>query len=81
MPEEKETEVKDPKEAKPEKNEGDQVALELMKFITVTTGYGKNAPAAGFTGKTSAARTPEEQAESLLDLFQRCRRAVKQPVE
>jgi hypothetical protein len=63
------------------KNEGDQVALELMKFITVTTGYGKSSANAGFTGKAAASRTPEEQADALLDLFQRCRRAVKQPVE
>jgi len=66
---------------KPEKNETDQVALELMKFITVTTGYGKGSAVAGFTGKASASRTPEEQADSLLELFQRCRKAVKQPVE
>ena len=67
--------------AKAPKSEGDQVALELMKFITVTTGYGKSAANAGFTGKAGSSRTPEEQAEALLDLFQRCRRAVKQPVE
>lgn len=67
--------------AKPEKNDTDQVALELMKFITVTTGYGKATANAGFTGKAGASRTPEEQAESLLELFQRCRKAVKQPVE
>jgi len=76
MADEKEKEA-----AKPEKNETDQVALELMKFITVTTGYGKGSAAAGFTGKASASRTPEEQAESLLELFQRCRKAVKQPVD
>ncbi|MBV8071446.1 MAG: hypothetical protein JO270_16165, partial [Acidobacteriaceae bacterium] len=36
----------------------DEVALEMMKFIAITTGYGKGAGAAGFTGKT--AKTPEE---------------------
>ena len=30
----------------------DEVALEMMKFIAVTTGYGKGSSAAGFTGKT-----------------------------
>jgi hypothetical protein len=56
----------------------DEVALELMKFIAVTTGYGKGVSAAGFTGKN--ARTPEEYAESLLQLFERCRAVVvKQP--
>ena len=44
----------------------DEVALELMKFIVVTTGYGRGgtAPAAGFSGKP-VARTPEEYAEVL----------------
>ncbi len=49
----------------------DEIALELMKFIAVTTGYGKGAPTAGYTGKPS--RTAEEYAEALLELFQRCR--------
>ncbi len=62
-----------------EKNNRDEVALELMKFIAVSTGYGKGTPAAGFAGK-SAARSPEEYAESLLELFQRCRQAVGKPV-
>ena len=55
----------------------DEVALELMKFIAVTTGYGKGATAAGFTGKVS--RTPEEYAESLLQLFEHCRAVVAKP--
>ena len=55
----------------------DEVALELMKFIAVTTGYGK-APqsSAGFSGKPSA-HSAEEHAEALLELFERCRRVVK----
>lgn len=53
----------------------DEIALELMKFIAVTTGYGKGTPTAGFGGK--APRTSEEYAESLLELFQRCRTAVR----
>ena len=52
----------------------DEVALEMMKFIAVTTGYGKGGSAAGFTGKGS--KTPEEYAESLLQLFERCRTVV-----
>ena len=55
----------------------DEVALELMKFIAVSTGYGKGGSSgAGFGSKAS--RTPEEQAESLLELFERCRKAVNQ---
>ena len=70
MPEEQET-------AKPSTK--DEVALEMMKFIAVTTGYGRgNAAAAGFTGK--GARSPEEHAEALIQLFERCRSVVaKQP--
>lgn len=63
-----------------EKNNRDEVALELMKFIAVSTGYGKGSPAAGFGGK-GGSRTAEEYADSLLELFQRCRQAVEQPIK
>ena len=54
----------------------DEVALEMMKFIAVTTGYGKSAGGgAGFSGKPST-RTPEEQADALIELFQRCKKLV-----
>jgi hypothetical protein len=52
----------------------DEVALELMKFIAVTTGYGKGSSGTGFAGKAS--RTPEDYADALLELFQRCRNTV-----
>jgi hypothetical protein len=56
----------------------DEVALELMKFVTLQTGYGRSSQSsAGFSGKPTA-RSAEEHAEALLDLFQRCRKAVKQ---
>ena len=55
----------------------DEVAVELMKFIAVTTGYGKaSQSAAGFSGKP-VAHSAEEHAEALLALFERCRRVVK----
>ena len=55
----------------------DEVALEMMKFIALTTGYGKGTPgSAGFSG-SKAARTPEEHADALLQLFDRCRSALK----
>ena len=55
----------------------DEVAVELMKFIAATTGYGKaSQSSAGFSGKP-AARSAEEHAEALLELFERCRRVVK----
>jgi hypothetical protein len=58
----------------------DEIALELMKFIAVSTGYGKGSlGSAGFSGKPST-RTPEEHAESLLELFERCRGALNRPL-
>ncbi len=47
------------------------IALDLMKFVAVTTGYGKGAPSTGYTGKPT--RSAEEYAEALLQLYQRCR--------
>jgi len=57
----------------------DEVALELMKFIAVTTGYGKgSSAAAGFSGKPS--KSAEEYAEALIQLFEKCRAIVAKPV-
>jgi hypothetical protein len=54
----------------------DEIALELMKFIAVTTGFGKNMFAgAGFSGKPGG-KTPEEQTDALIELFERCRKVV-----
>ena len=56
----------------------DEIALELMKFIAVTTGYGKGTTSAtGFSGKPS--KTSEEYADSLIQLFERCRAVVAKP--
>lgn len=52
----------------------DEIALELMKFVAMTTGYGKGSPTAGFSGKS--ARSAEEYADTLLQLFERCRDVV-----
>ncbi|HEY7208713.1 MAG TPA: hypothetical protein VH477_00455 [Bryobacteraceae bacterium] len=57
----------------------DEIALDLMKFIAVTTGYGKGPASAGFGGK--GPRSAEEYADSLLELFDRCRSAVRKPVK
>lgn len=57
----------------------DEIALELMKFIAVTTGFGKgSSAAAGFSGKPS--KSAEEYAESLIQLFEKCRAVVAKPV-
>ena len=63
--------------AAPEKARSkDEVALELMKFIAVNTGYGRASQSStGFSGKP-ATRSPEEHAEALLELFERCRKVV-----
>jgi hypothetical protein len=53
-----------------------EVALEMMKFIAVTTGYGRTSSGAGFSGKTQG-HSAEDQAEALLELFDRCRKVVK----
>jgi len=54
-----------------------EVALELMKFIAVTTGYGKTSTSsAGFSSKPQSG-SADEHAEALLDLFERCRKVVK----
>jgi hypothetical protein len=57
----------------------DEIALELMKFIAVTTGYGKgNSAAAGFSGKPGG-KSAEEYADSLIQLFEKCRSVVARP--
>jgi len=55
----------------------DEIALELMKFIAVTTGYGRSAQTtAGFSGKPGG-RSIDEQTETLLELYDKCRKAVR----
>jgi hypothetical protein len=62
-------------DAKEQARNSNEVALEMMKFIAVTTGYGKGAnSAAGFSGKPN--RTSDEYAASLIELFERCRTVV-----
>jgi hypothetical protein len=54
----------------------DDVALDLMKFIAVTAGYGKvGQSSAGFSAKTGT-RSLDELSDDLLNLFDRCRKAV-----
>ena len=52
----------------------DEVALELMRFIAQTTGMGKTSSGAGFGGKSP--KTPEEQVDALIQLYERCRAVV-----
>lgn len=56
----------------------DEVALELMRFIALQTGYGKSPQSsAGFSGKPGM-HSAEDHAEALLELFLRCRQVVNQ---
>ena len=50
----------------------EDIALDLMKFIAMTTGYGRTASGGvGFQGGGAAAK-PEEYAGHLLDLYGKC---------
>ncbi len=54
----------------------EEIALELMKFIALTTGYGKTiGSGAGFT--SGATSKPEDYAKHLLELYDRCLNAVE----
>ena len=54
----------------------EDIALDMMKFIAVTTGYGKtSAAAAGF--KAAADYKVEDYARHLLDLYGQCLDAVQ----
>jgi hypothetical protein len=52
----------------------EDIALDLMKFVAVTTGYGKPGTGAGFQSKSEG--SGEAYADSLLKLYERCRAAV-----
>jgi hypothetical protein len=54
----------------------EDIALDMMKFIAMTTGYGRTgAPGAGFQGGTVS--KAEDYASHLLDLYGRCLNAVQ----
>jgi hypothetical protein len=55
----------------------EDIALDLMKFIAMTTGYGRTTSSGvGFQGTGSASK-PEEYATHLLELYSKCRAAVE----
>jgi hypothetical protein len=54
----------------------EDIALDLMKFVAMTTGYGRTSSSGvGFQGTGSAAK-PEEYAAHLLELYGKCLNAV-----
>ena len=55
----------------------EDVALDLMKFVAMSTGYGKaSGPGPGFQGSGAPARA-EDYAEHLLQLYTRCLETVR----
>ncbi len=55
----------------------EDIALDLMKFVAATTGYGRTASASlGFQGG-GAATKPEEYATHLLELYGKCLYAIR----
>lgn len=54
----------------------EDIALDLMKFIAMTTGYGRTtSTGVGFQGTGSASK-PEDYATHLLELYGKCLGAV-----
>jgi len=54
----------------------EDIALDLMKFVAMTTGYGKTTgTGVGFQGGGAASK-PEDYADHLLDLYGKCLKAV-----
>ena len=55
----------------------EDIALDLMKFVAMTTGYGRTTSSGvGFQG-SGAATKPDEYANHLLELYGRCLQAVQ----
>jgi hypothetical protein len=55
----------------------EDIALDLMKFVAMTTGFGRTTgTGVGFQG-SSAADKPEDYAAHLLELYGRCLKSVE----
>ena len=55
----------------------EDIALDLMKFVAMTTGYGRtSSTGVGFQGGGTASK-PEEYASHLLELYGKCLGAVQ----
>lgn len=56
----------------------EDIALDLMKFVAMTAGYGKPAAASGAGFQAGGSLTkPEEYTAQLLDLYRKCLDAVR----
>lgn len=55
----------------------EDIALDLMKFVAMTTGYGRTTSSGvGFQGGGAAAK-PEDYANHLLELYAKCLQTVQ----
>ena len=56
----------------PGSRRNEDIALDLMKFVAMTTGYGRTSTSGvGFQGSGAAAK-PEDYANHLLELYGKC---------
>ena len=57
----------------------EDIALDLMKFIAMTTNYGRTTGTTGGVGFQggAAATKPEEYADHLLELYGKCLKALE----
>ena len=70
------TPVAAPAAAAPPLRRDEEIALEMMKFIATTTGYGRTgSPGAGFQGGTVS--RAEDYAKHLIELYGQCLHAVR----
>jgi hypothetical protein len=61
----------------PAARRNEDIALDLMKFVAMTTGYGRTTSSGvGFQG-SGAATKPDEYANHLLELYGRCLQTVQ----
>ena len=61
----------------PGSRRNEDIALDLMKFVAMTTGYGRtSASGVGFQGSGTASK-PEDYADHLLELYGKCLQAVE----
>lgn len=62
--------------AAPPLRRDEEIALEMMKFIATTTGFGRTGtPGAGFQGGTAS--RAEDYAKDLIDLYGQCLDAIR----
>src|SRR6202162_5071085 len=55
----------------------EDIALDLMKFVAMNTGYGRTSSSGFVFQGSGAASKPEDYANHLLELYGRCLEAVQ----